>query len=128
MAGRHDDALRDSAEVVARLRGTRYADALSLALTHLTQAWLEKGDTVQARAAAREGWPQASQLMHQALWADYLAWLAAERLDRAPQRESPDMPMQPTSGCRTHALTRSAPTPRRFASPAQRSARPKCNG
>ena len=87
MAGRHDDALRHSAEVVARLRGTRYADALSLALTHLTQAWLEKGDAVQARAAAREGWPQASHLMHQALWADYLAWLAAaEARPRAAAR------------------------------------------
>jgi predicted ATPase/DNA-binding winged helix-turn-helix (wHTH) protein len=77
MAGRHDDALRHGAEVVARLRGTRYADALSLALTHVTQAWLEKGDPAQARAAARAGWPQACGLMHQALWADHLAWLAA---------------------------------------------------
>lgn len=77
MAGRYDDALRHGAEVVARLRGTRYADALSLALTHVTQGWLEKGDTVQARAAARAGWPPASRLMHQALWADHLAWLAA---------------------------------------------------
>lgn len=77
LAGRHDDALRHSAELVARLRGTRYADALSLALTHLTQASLEKGDTAQARAAAREGWPQAPRLIHQALWADHLAWLAA---------------------------------------------------
>ena len=83
LAGDSEAALRDSAETVARLRGTRHTYSLSLALSHLALAWLEKGDTAQARAPAREGWRQATRFTHQTIWADILAWLAA--LERRPR-------------------------------------------
>ncbi|HEU5295083.1 MAG TPA: winged helix-turn-helix domain-containing protein [Burkholderiaceae bacterium] len=84
LAGDFDAALRQSAETVARLRGTRHTQTLSLALSHLAMAWLEKGAAAQARVPAREGWSQATRFTHQALWADILAWLAArERRPRA---------------------------------------------
>jgi predicted ATPase/DNA-binding winged helix-turn-helix (wHTH) protein len=127
LAGDSDAALRDSAEAVARLRGTRHTYSLSLALSHLALAWLEKGDTAQARAPAREGWRQATRFTHQTIWADILAWLAAlEHRPRTAARPQA-MPMPPTPGCRMCAPIRSAPTTGRCGAPAKCSAMPRCS-
>ena len=60
-----------------RLQGTRNEHSMAYALINVTAAWLSLGDLVRARTRAVLGWPRGRHYELQAVWADYLALLAA---------------------------------------------------
>ena len=75
-------AARSGTALVGALQGTRHEYSLAFARLNLCAAWLDQGDSAQARPVAQAAWPQALVFDLQHYAAAYLALLAA--LERRP--------------------------------------------
>jgi hypothetical protein len=82
-AGRAEEAVTLVRELVARLVGTRHPHSLARARLLLAAALLARPAVEEARAVARDGWPQAAAFDLSHRWADVLAVLAA--IDGRPE-------------------------------------------
>jgi hypothetical protein len=76
-AGRADEAVALVRDLVGRFVGTRHPHSLARARLQLAAALLARPAVEEARAVARDGWPQAAAFDLSHRWADVLALLAA---------------------------------------------------